>query len=54
MDADQPDLRPNPAQDAFDKNEAQYATYRARKNADRDARERIRPDEKPGMGRPQS
>ena len=50
MDADLPKLRPNPAQDAFDKNEAQYAVYRARKTAEREALERTRPDEKPGTG----
>ncbi len=39
MDAAAPNLRPNPAQEAFDKNEAQYALYRARKLAEREASE---------------
>ena len=54
MDADQPKLKSNPAQEAFDKNEAQYAAYWARKNAEREARERTHPDEKPGTGWSQS
>jgi hypothetical protein len=50
MDPDTLELRPNPAQEAFNKNEAQRAVYRARKNAERAARERIRPDKTPSSG----
>ena len=54
MHADPPNLRPNPAQEAFDKNEAQYALYRARKLAEREASEHLRPDSKSGTGRQHS
>ena len=44
----------NPAQEAYDKNQAQWAVYRARKVAEREARHDIRPDEKSCAGWPRS
>jgi hypothetical protein len=52
IDADTP--KSNPAQEAFDKNEAQLEIYRARKNAKREALERTRLGEKSGPGEYQS
>ena len=46
MDADKPIPRINPAQDAFDKTQAQYAANRARKIAENDALNRIQPGHK--------
>ena len=54
MDADTPQLKPNPAQEEFDKTQARRVIDRDRKNAAREARTNIQASEKSGMGRPRS
>ena len=54
MDADTPQLKPNPAQEEFDKTQAKRVIDRDRKNAAREARPNIQASETSGMGRPQS